>query len=99
MTWVRAIPVLFVLLVVSLAACEDETCRRHSDCEPPELCVDQRCWVALCSPDDPICPEGTSCEDGWCHAGGDAGSDAEATEGDAEATEGDAEATEGDSGG
>ena len=63
------------LLVI--AACDEERCNRHSDCAPPSVCVESACWVALCSPEDPTCPAGTTCESGYCHAGSaDGGPDA-----------------------
>ncbi len=74
----------WILLLVAfgvsllLSACEDEGCRNHSDCDSPKLCVEGSCWLALCDPEDPVCPEGTTCENGYCQEGQvDAGSDAD----------------------
>lgn len=83
MTWLRRTAAGF-MAVVGLSACDEDRCTRHSDCVPPRVCVENACWVAYCSPEDPTCPGGTICEDGYCQAA-DAGAlpDAEDDGGDA----------------
>jgi len=72
-----------VLLALGGSGCDDGSCRRNSDCESPELCVEQQCSILYCDPTDPICPEDSFCLNGWCHAGeSDAGPDAANGDGD-----------------
>lgn len=66
----RVLPLLAALgLAFALSSCDDEVCRQHRDCETPYLCVEGSCWLALCDPDDPICPDDTHCENGYCQDG------------------------------